>query len=444
MFKFKILVFLVVFLFVVPVSSTSTFLQLEKVFESESFVNEKDLKICEIINKANRSLIEDFLNSFVEIGPKLTGTYGCRKTAVFLKNQFKMMGLKVKSYNWSSYEAIWNLRSFFKIRFFNGENIEATLPGRYPDKPCIIFSAHYDTVRVSPGANDDGSGITAMLTAAYTLSHYKFDRTIKFVAFSGEEIGLRGSRSYVKYLHDSEEDVLVSINADMIGYANSSNGGKEFRLGYTNGARWMSKDIESLNKVYDIGFENISFFELSQDAIIGHGDYFNFVKYGYECVSFWQQETNKKYYHTANDTIEHINFSYLTNMTKLIISGIVRFADIEVLGQPNIRIVSPKKGKIYDKDLLKKDLTLPKFTILPFRITRIFDNVDVYAEVRPGVYNVDYVCFYYDDKEVFNTSKKPFIYILDNVGFGFHEIKAEVCDKNGGRDTDQIKIFSFR
>ena len=58
------------------------------------------------------------------------------------------------------------------------------------DNSAIIFNAHYDSVAKGPGANDDGSGTVAVLAAAYALSHFDFKRTIKFVTFSGEEIGL--------------------------------------------------------------------------------------------------------------------------------------------------------------------------------------------------------------------------------------------------------------
>ena len=85
---------------------------------------------------------------------------------------------------------------------FNGNtmtNLAAELPGVGPDRDHIyILCAHYDSTSsnkpssVAPGADDNASGSAAVLEAARILSQSRFNRTIRFVHFAGEEQGMTG------------------------------------------------------------------------------------------------------------------------------------------------------------------------------------------------------------------------------------------------------------
>lgn len=65
------------------------------------------------------------------------------------------------------------------------ENIEAEIPGRSDE--IVVVGAHYDSVLGSPGANDNGSGVAAMLALARRFAHQGGERTLRFVAFVNEE-----------------------------------------------------------------------------------------------------------------------------------------------------------------------------------------------------------------------------------------------------------------
>lgn len=110
-------------------------------------------------------------------------------------------------------------------------NVMATLRGTNPeDDRLFIISGHLDSRRsnvqdgekLAPGANDDGSGIAAVLEMARIMSQQRFSATILFVAFSGEEQGLWGSQHLAQEARDSGWNIQAMLNNDMIGQSSSS------------------------------------------------------------------------------------------------------------------------------------------------------------------------------------------------------------------------------
>jgi hypothetical protein len=350
-----------------------------------------DQKILQAIEMVNESLLRQYLEELVSNGPRKIGTYGCEATAEYIYNQFQEMGLETRYQNWKSWS---NRRPF---RLYKSQNIEATLKNNNSEnKEIIIFNAHYDTIKISPGANDDGSGVAAVLTAAYVLSKFEFNRTIKFVAFSGEEVGLLGSKNYVKEVYEKNDDILVELNADMIGYAETAVGGKNVSLSSTEDAKWIIDEIKNVNQNYEINFNIKDGWKITPGGPRIGSDYYDFVLYGYEAIAFWQDEFNGNYFHTPNDTIEHINFSYLVNVTKLIVASIAHLADFEVTF-PRIKIVNPKHGRLFFEDRTIKIFNYDK--------TKVINDVLVHTKVKQGDSPIRYVEFYYDGKKFLMTQK---------------------------------------
>jgi len=96
-------------------------------------------------------------------------------------------------------------------------NIIATLRGTNYPQEVIIVSCHRDVVPGSPGAEDNGPGIGIMLELARVLSKQKPQRTVKFIAFGAEELGLIGSREYVMQHQEDLGSIMAVINYDVAG-----------------------------------------------------------------------------------------------------------------------------------------------------------------------------------------------------------------------------------
>jgi aminopeptidase YwaD len=108
-------------------------------------------------------------------------------------------------------------------RYETSQNVVATRTGTDEaddSRPIVVFSGHYDSVAMSPGANDNASGTAGVMEMARLLARVPMAADVRFLACGGEEGGLVGSRHYVAELTDGErERVVANYNMDMIATA---------------------------------------------------------------------------------------------------------------------------------------------------------------------------------------------------------------------------------
>mgnify|MGYP004492883583 CR=1 FL=1 len=98
-----------------------------------------------------------------------------------------------------------------------GENIIVTKKSSTDTTKNLIISAHYDSAEDSVGANDNGSGVAAVLELARILKDTEMPYNVKFILFSGEEKYMLGSRWYVGNLTEDERKQIIGvINIDTI------------------------------------------------------------------------------------------------------------------------------------------------------------------------------------------------------------------------------------
>lgn len=383
-----------------------------------------DTNIQNILDKINETILKNYLIDLCLIGPRMTSTYGCDKAAEYIYKQFTDMGLDTRYQNWESFG------DRYHFKYFKAKNIEAIHYGKNPDTDeVLIFNAHYDTVKNTVGANDDGSGTVAVLTAAYILSQYQFNRTIKFLTFSGEEIGLRGSRAYANEIYKEDTKILVEFNADMIGKATTKETGRKMGLSYTNDAEWVIDIFENITNDYNMYF-NFNRHQINPEDR-GYSDYYYFSQLGYETIACWQGEGDPNM-HKPSDDLNNVNFSYLVNTTKHIVCMLATLANME-LEQPQIRLLNPKHGKLFFEDRTIIDLK--------YENTIVIDNVLLLAEVTPGKNPIEKVEFIYDGKLLFTDKEPPYFYRLNEFSMKKHTIKVNAYDTAGNKVSDEIKFF---
>ena len=98
-------------------------------------------------------------------------------------------------------------------------NFEVRIPGEDPDGPVVLVGAHYDSVRWSPGADDNGSGTAIVLELARRLAGRSLPAEVRLLWFDMEERGMVGSRHYALALPDEERARLVGlVNLETVGY----------------------------------------------------------------------------------------------------------------------------------------------------------------------------------------------------------------------------------
>ncbi|HUS99643.1 MAG TPA: M28 family metallopeptidase [Candidatus Thermoplasmatota archaeon] len=280
------------------------------------------VNIIELIQQLNESLILGYLENLTSFGPRESGTEACDQAAHYLYETFQDMGLAVRYHNYTDSTV-------------SGSNIEATLNGS-DSTNIFIICGHYDSVPAGPGADDDGSGVAAVLAAAEIMRNYEFRHTVRFVCFSGEEQGLIGSRHYAKDAYDSNDSIVAVLNADMIGFAPSSSDGTKGKIFENTASEWIVTFTQDISQIYN---EYIGIQLFSQGETWG-SDHYYFWQYGYDAV-FYHEFNFNDYYHSANDTIEHMNITYATRFSRLILATLAEFAQRP---RPVIEITSISGG----------------------------------------------------------------------------------------------------
>ncbi|MBS3773111.1 MAG: M20/M25/M40 family metallo-hydrolase, partial [Candidatus Thermoplasmatota archaeon] len=191
--------------------------------------------VQDMIDAVNESMVHEYLEGLVSFGPRYTGSENCTAAAQWIHDQFAAMGLHVRFHEWN-------------YAGFSSQNIVATLNGSSDAE--IILSAHYDTVAVSPGADDDGSGVASLLAAASVIQSHTFTHTIRFIAFSGEEVGTYGSFTYARQAYQRGDHIRAVVNLDMVGYADTTEGGTTARMFCPDRAAWLADFSSSVAARY--------------------------------------------------------------------------------------------------------------------------------------------------------------------------------------------------
>jgi hypothetical protein len=270
---------------------------------------EINLEMEDIIQDINESLVFYYHNRLMDFGPRYTGSINCRLAGEWIHNEFESMGLYTEFHDW-------------RCAGFESKNIVATLPGSNESSTAIIiFSAHYDCTPDSLGADDDGSGVAAIMAAAKVLSGHSFNHTIQFIAFSGEEVGTYGSFCYAQDAYGREDNIYAVINADMIGYADTSKGGRIINFHCPERSRWIADFASRVSDKYldlvDIGVE-------TRPNYIG-ADHQAFSYYGYDGVWIAHHD-GYQWANSPEDTPDHINHTYQVKATKFLTALVVELA----------------------------------------------------------------------------------------------------------------------
>lgn len=118
----------------------------------------------------------------------------------------------------------------FKARGKIHENIVLNLPGLAAEPP-ILIGAHYDAVPGSPGADDNATGVAALLELARIFAEKPARYPLRLVAFDLEENGLLGSTAYAQELKEKRESLRLMIALEMLGYCDPTPGSQLYPEG---------------------------------------------------------------------------------------------------------------------------------------------------------------------------------------------------------------------
>ena len=220
------------------------------------------------------------------------------------------------------------------------ENIEAEVLGTDRPDEILLIGAHYDSVKGSPGANDNGTGVAAMLALARAFRQSPLKRTLRFVAFANEEPPFfqtddMGSRHYAQRSKQRGESIVLMFSLETIGYYSDNPGSQSYPpplnfvypstgnfiafVSNTENGRWVRTVID--------GFRQQVLFP-SEGAVlwgwipgVGWSDHWAFWKEGFPAVMVTDTALFRyPAYHTAEDTPDKVNYERLAR----VVSGMQR------------------------------------------------------------------------------------------------------------------------
>lgn len=204
-------------------------------------------------------------------------------------------------------------------------NVAGVLPGKSKPNEYVIFSGHYDHIGILPavgqdsianGADDDASGVTAMLTLAdYYKKKNSNERTLIFVAFTAEELGMYGSKYFSN--HINADQVVAMVNMEMIGKDSKFGPNTVYITGYDQSdlGKLMQENLKNTNfKFYPDPYTKQNLFYRSDNAVL--------AAKGVPAHSFSTSQMDKdEYYHTVKDEVTTLNVQNIISSIEAIAIG---------------------------------------------------------------------------------------------------------------------------
>jgi hypothetical protein len=382
--------------------------------------------IIEMIQQVNESLVFYYHNNLMKFGPRYTGSENCTLAGQYIYEEFEKMGLDVEFHEW-------------KCKGFNGKDVVATLVGNDKLSTAIfIICAHYDTTETSPGADDDGSGVAGVLAIAKVMSQYSFNHTLRFIAFSGEEVGTCGSFTYARDAYNKGDNIVAVLSPDMIGYANTGEGGKIINFYTPERSKWISEFADEINVKYQ---DYINITVRAFPNYIG-ADHQAFVYYGYD-GAWIAHSDGYPWGHSPNDTADHINWTYQIKATKFLLSVLAELAikpiDIQAI------LKTPREGYSY---LLNKPIVpVPGrkwgkgLRGTTFLFGRAVASADVISKEK-----IRYVIFCIDGDFMYWDTEPPYEWKIQGKFTplrGRHTLSVYAYTTSGKMATDEMDIIIF-
>ncbi len=219
-------------------------------------------------------------------------------------------------------------------------NVIATLQGTESGAGVVIVGAHYDSIAndvdpviSAPGADDNGTGIAALLEMARILAQTPQRATIMFVAFSAEEIGRIGSLRLIdEYLGPFGIDVRAVVTLDTIGNINGPNNQvNDYQLrvfsddGDNSPSRQLSRMMGLIATTYVPDLQVA--IQAAGDREGRWGDHMSFTQRGYPAIRIIEAVQDPTRQNNSRDTIEYVNLNYLTRSTRVALATVIVLAN---------------------------------------------------------------------------------------------------------------------
>lgn len=235
----------------------------------------------------------------------------------------------------------------YEVEGVRSANLEVTMPGTRRADEILLVGSHYDSVYGSPGANDNASGVAALLELARLCRASAPTQTLRFVAFVNEEppffLGRQqGSMHYARAARRRGDDIRLMLALETIGYYRSEPGSQRYppllRYFFPDRADFIAfvSNRRSRRQLRQLtaAFRASSMFPAQSAAMfcwipgVAWSDHFWFWHYGYRAVmatdtAFYRYPD----YHSRQDTPEKLDYESLAAVTAGLCGALCRLSE---------------------------------------------------------------------------------------------------------------------
>lgn len=364
--------------------------------QAQTVIVEKNEAIAEMVSNISKDSLESYISKMVSFGTRHTlSSQTNAKRGIGAARNYVLA--KFKEFEKSS---AGRLTSFIDTTTILADgkrvdrniilgNVMGVLKGTdATDKRVFIISGHLDSRNTNimdstgeaPGANDDASGVAAVIEAARVMSKKTFSATIIFVAVSGEEQGLLGANYLATKAKAENWEIGAMLNNDIVG----SNNSNETNIINNTQVRVFSEGIpatadeKTAQRIRSLGLENESASrqlaryvkEIGEryvdqlevvlvyrpDRFLRGGDHIPFLKNGFTAVRITEMNENYTRQHQDlrtekgieyGDYLKHIDFDYLKKNTSV---------NVAVLANMAMAPSLPQQAKMDTKELTNSSL----------------------------------------------------------------------------------------
>jgi aminopeptidase YwaD len=209
-------------------------------------------------------------------------------------------------------------------------NVEATQLGSVHPDSYVVICGHFDSFSgkptvSAPGADDNGSGVAAVLTAAEILSQHDFEYSIRYICFAAEEQGLVGSQIYAAWAAAQNLDIVGVLNFDMLGYW-TSGVPKDLEIEANESSLWLGEAIANAADLYTTAPYELHIFNGAW-----WGDHASFWTEGYAAVNHeeawdWYDPDFNPAYHSIHDLLEYVDPDFTVGNIRVGVAALATLA----------------------------------------------------------------------------------------------------------------------
>lgn len=304
------------------------------------------IDIQEIVNQVDSNRLRTDLEMIEGIRHRIADPTHLQEVKDLLSNHFTNEGLETEIIQ-------------FDHNGYTAENIIGWKRGQVTETDTYIIDGHFDSVNDSPGADDNGSAIAGVMEALRVLAPYQFKKSIKFIGFDLEESGLLGSLHHVNTEGiKPNENIAGVFNFEMIGYytdePNSQTLPSGFEILYPEVQADLIADQFRGNFITNVGIESYPDLATAyEDAATTYVPDLKVVTIlapsGWavftpdlgrsDHAAFWLgelpalmltdgSEFRYPYYHSPNDTLGNLDFTFMSNVVKAAVAAVAELAEL--------------------------------------------------------------------------------------------------------------------